>query len=153
MLSGNRSLEKNPTFMRVVAGALQRQDGLWLMHKRPLHKQHGGLWEFPGGKAEVYENQNEALIRELHEELGIKAVLDSHSSIAEARHASPTGGEKIVIALYTCRYWVGEPQALEGGSIGWFTPDEINKLDKPPLDAVLAEKLFEELADKGLQRR
>ena len=153
MLRGSQSLENNPTFTLVVAGALQREDGLWLMHKRPAHKQHGGLWEFPGGKVEVSEKQHEALIRELHEELGIKAVPDAHDPIAEARDVTPSGGEGIVIALYTCRYWEGEPQALEGGAIGWFSPDQIHKLDKPPLDVVLTEKLFEELADKGLQRR
>lgn len=145
-------MEKNPTFTLVVAGALQREDSLWLMHKRPAHKHHGGLWEFPGGKVEVSETQHEALIRELHEELGIKAVLESHSSIAEARGDAATDGKIIVIALYTCRHWEGDPRALEGGEIGWFTPDQIYELNKPPLDVVLTGKLFAELADKGLQR-
>ena len=77
-------MEKNPTFILVVAGALQRQDGLWLMHKRPAHKHHGGLWEFPGGKVEVSETKAEALIRELVEELGITAVLDSDNPVAQA---------------------------------------------------------------------
>ena len=137
----------------MVAGALQREDGLWLMHRRPADKHHAGLWEFPGGKVETAETQREALIRELQEELGITVVLDSEFPIAEAREENRTGGQPIVIALYTCRSWAGEPQALEGGEIGWFSPNEIRRLDKPPLDLVLVEKLFAELTDKGLQRR
>lgn len=139
--------------MCVVAGALQRGDGLWLMHKRPAQKHHGGLWEFPGGKVEEYENQQEALIRELREELGIDIVLDSHVAVAEARDDAQHGRKSIVIALYTSRDWEGEPRALEGGRIEWFTPDQIRRLNKPPLDVMLADKLFAELADKGLQRR
>jgi len=146
-------LEKNPTIIPVVAGALQREDGLWLMHRRPAHKHHGGLWEFPGGKVETTETQREALLRELQEELGITVVLDSDFPIAEAREEKSSGSQSIVIALYTCRSWEGEPRALEGGRIGWFSPNEIRRLDKPPLDLVLVEKLFAELTDKGLQRR
>ncbi|MEL7189935.1 MAG: NUDIX domain-containing protein, partial [Pseudomonadota bacterium] len=47
--------------MLVVAGALSRKDGCWLMHRRPAHKHHGGLWEFPGGKVEATEIPSEAL--------------------------------------------------------------------------------------------
>lgn len=145
MLRGSRSLEKNPTAMLVVAGALRRSDGLWLMHRRPEGKQHGGLWEFPGGKVEDAEKPPEALIRELQEELGITIVIDTPEPVANAEETSPSGLIRILMQLYTSRDWFGEPQALEGGQINWFEPAEIRKLPKPPLDVALAEQLFADL--------
>ena len=63
----------------VVAGALRSREEHWLMHRRPEEKAHGGLWEFPGGKVEPTEIPVEALIRELHEELGI--VVEAFASV------------------------------------------------------------------------
>ena len=135
-------MEKNPTFLLVVAAALQRTDGLWLMHKRPLNKHQGGLWEFPGGKVEASENTKEALTRELREELEIKADANSLIPAGFAAEQDHLGGPSIVILLYISPTWEGEPRAVEGESIGWFTPEEISKLSKPPLDCELAEQLF-----------
>lgn len=129
--------------MWVVAGGLKRPGGQWLLHRRPLEKHHGGLWEFPGGKVEGAEFPVKALIRELHEELGI-TVSKAHCTptlFAEDRVADGTRG--IVLLLYTVTRWQGEPQALEGGAIEWFEPSEIAALPKPPLDSELAAKLFE----------
>ncbi|RGP40308.1 8-oxo-dGTP diphosphatase [Altererythrobacter insulae] len=137
-----RSLERNPTIIPVVAGALQREDGLWLMHCRPAHKQHGGLWEFPGGKVEVSEKSTEALARELEEELGI-VLRSSHLCFTAKAEGPDASGEKIiVIELYTARTWKGSPESLEGGKVGWFTAQEIANLAKPPLDIALAAQLF-----------
>jgi 8-oxo-dGTP diphosphatase len=129
--------------MLVVAGALLREDGRWLMHRRPPGKHHAGLWEFPGGKVEDHEIPLEALIRELREELGI----DCDASVSEPVGFAETGraeaGRSIVILLYRIRRWQGEPEALEGGEIGWFTPAEALTLAKPPLDVALAGQLFQ----------
>ncbi len=143
----------------VVAGALRVAGGdagdTWLMQRRPFEKHHGGLWEFPGGKVEDAEIPVKALIRELHEELGI-TVRAEHcvpAGFAEERasEAGPQGGQihtetgrsPIVILLYTIDVWDGQPRALEGGRIGMFTPEQIESLDKPPLDRDLARRLFE----------
>ena len=126
----------------VVAGALRRADGLWLMHKRPLGKHHGGLWEFPGGKVEASEIPAKALARELSEELGIavdeRRIEPAGFAQSEADESAPA----IVILLYKISHWDGEPVALEGGEVGWFTPDQIEKLAKPPLDRQLCGPLF-----------
>ncbi|MCL9982641.1 MAG: (deoxy)nucleoside triphosphate pyrophosphohydrolase [Erythrobacter sp.] len=130
-------------WMLVVAAAMQRADGRWLMHRRPEGKHHAGLWEFPGGKVEPSEMPAQALVRELAEELGIGcdgAALEP-AGFAETRNRE--AGREIVILLYSLRAWLGEPQALEGGAIGWFTPAEVQALAKPPLDAVLAAQLFQ----------
>ena len=139
-------MEKNPTWIPVVALALQETGGRWLMHLRSEEKQHGGLWEFPGGKLELGETPTNGLIREITEELGI--ILESAAlepagfAQSEVEDAKAT----IVILLYTTRQWdLGlpvQPKALEGGAVGWFTSSEIELLAKPPLDVVLARQLF-----------
>ena len=147
----------------VVAGALrgrgQGTEGVsedtWLMQRRPFEKDHGGLWEFPGGKIEDTEIPVKALVRELREELGITIRVDDCIPAAFAEERRPrsdadcaqTGNKNlrspIVILLYTIDVWAGEPLSLEGGRLGWFTPKEIMELDKPPLDRELALRLFE----------
>ena len=147
MLPGNGELESNPTWVPVVALALNDGEGRWLLHKRPLGKHHGGLWEFPGGKVEQGETPANALVREIAEELGID--IESADLVPATFAHDPGGGVSpaIVILLYTCTRWTGVPQALEGEAIGWFAPDEIAALDKPPLDVKLAASLFENLPD------
>ena len=135
-------MEKIPTWMPVVAAALPDGKGRWLMHRRPLDKHHGGLWEFPGGKVEPHENPAESLIRELCEELGISADPAGLEPATFAQESPGAGTRSIVILLYILRDWQGQPHALEGEAIGWFTPEEILALDKPPLDVALARKLF-----------
>jgi 8-oxo-dGTP diphosphatase len=130
-------------WMLVVAAALQRADGRWLMHRRPEGKHHAGLWEFPGGKVEPSEIPSQALVRELAEELGIGCDGAQLMPAGFAETLAPEAGRQIVILLYSLTVWDGEPAALEGGAIAWFTPDEVLALAKPPLDAILAGQLFQ----------
>jgi 8-oxo-dGTP diphosphatase len=129
--------------MLVVAAAMHRADGRWLMHRRPPGKHHAGLWEFPGGKVEPSEMPAQALERELREELGI--ACDSCDLVPAGFAESPMDAAEraIVILLYSIGVWQGDPAALEGGTIDWFRPDEVQSLAKPPLDAVLAAQLFQ----------
>lgn len=130
-------MEKPPTVIPVVAVALLRRDGRVLMQQRPFGKAHGGLWEFPGGKVDAGESLDSALIREIEEELGI--VLDA-GALTPLTFAA-IAGEAVVILLYTCREWQGEPQCLEGEAIGWFTMAELDELEMPPLDVPLKKVL------------
>ena len=134
-------------WIAVVAGALDSGDGRWLMHLRPEGKHHAGLWEFPGGKVDAGEMPAAALVRELAEELGIVCAASDVVPCGFAETPGTDGGgggsPALVIMLYRLAHWEGEPQALEGGGIGWFTPEEISALPKPPLDAQLAARLFQ----------
>ncbi|MCZ8370472.1 MAG: (deoxy)nucleoside triphosphate pyrophosphohydrolase [Porphyrobacter sp.] len=129
-------------WITVVAAALHRADGRWLMHRRPEGKHHAGLWEFPGGKVEPNEMPAQSLVRELTEELGISCREDALVPCGFAESVGEGGGAALVILLYTAAAWDGEPQALECGAVGWFTPAEVLALAKPPLDIQLAERLF-----------
>lgn len=128
--------------MYVVAGALSSGEDRFLMHLRPEEKAHGGLWEFPGGKVEPTEMPVEALIRELHEELGIVVETASCEPATFAEDRRQPGQRPIVILLYTIADWIGDPRALEGGAVKWFSRSEIAALAKPPLDERLSERLF-----------
>ena len=141
-------LENIPTFWCVVAVALQRDDGGWLMHRRPDHKHHGGLWEFPGGKVESGETPADALVREIQEELGITLDRDALAPAGFAERAAEGGQPAIVILLYTARQWTGAPNALEdGAALGWYTTDEVMQLPKPELDIALSHRLFHNSSD------
>ncbi len=134
-------VEENPTWMPVVALALVDDRGRWLMHRRPAGKPHAGLWEFPGGKVEPGETPANALLREIAEELGLTISIEQLHPAAFAQSRGEGSELPIVILLYTCRQWSGEPQPLEGGGIGWFTPGDAAELAKPPLDHTLVAKL------------
>lgn len=139
-------MEKIPTTLWVVAAALDDGAGRWLMHKRPAHKQHGGLWEFPGGKVEPSEIPSFSLVRELQEELGIVVQAGDLVPMCFAQEAGNSAGRTIVILLYSLQRWQGDVEALEGGEVGWFTAAQIAQLAKPPLDIELAKGLFQKLS-------
>ena len=137
-------MKRNPTSIEVVAGALVDHAGRILLQQRHADRQHGGLWEFPGGKVESGETAVAALIRELDEELGIDLAADGPQRLTAA--ADPASG--LVIILYTCLEWTGDPRCLDAQALGWFTPGEMARLAMPPLDRPLAAAL-----EQWLQRR
>ncbi len=129
-----RGLKKIPTSLEVVAVALIAPDGRVLMQQRAAGRQHGGLWEFPGGKVETGETRESALVREIREELALDLDPALLEPLAEAE--DPAAG--IVIALYTCRVWRGEPVCLDAQALGWFAPEGLDALAMSPLDVPLA---------------
>lgn len=135
--------------MLVVAGVLVDPDGRWMMHERPSGKMYAGLWEFPGGKVEASENPLQSLSRELREELGISVIASSCRPLLFAADGARGVRPGIVLLLYSVSAWEGEPQALEGGAIGWFTPGEALALPMPPLDRDLAERLVKQSGPVG----
>lgn len=135
-------LTKNPTWIVVVAAAMHDGRGRWLMHRRPRHKHHGGLWEFPGGKVESSETPQMALVRELDEELGLRIDPGAFEPAAFAQSAAETDWPAIVILLYSSRFPGGNMRLEEDGETAWFEAREIGSLAKPPLDSALARQLF-----------
>jgi 8-oxo-dGTP diphosphatase len=120
----------------VVAAALIDADGRVLVAQRPFDKHHGGLWEFPGGKVESGETPVAALARELREELGIAIGEAEPLAFAESDSGGP-----MVLLLYRCRTWQGEPAPLEAEAIDWLAVDRLADVAMPPADRVLAAAL------------
>ena len=138
-------MENNPTILTVVALALMDATGRVLMQQRPVHRAHGGLWEFPGGKVEAGEGPSAALVREISEELGLAVAPGDLFPISFAAH-EPTGEAQIaerplVLLLYGCRHWQGTPVCEPGAALVWATPDKLAKLPMPPLDRPLLAAL------------
>ena len=130
-----------PTPVLVVAVALIAADGRVLLQRRKLGGEHGGLWEFPGGKVEPGESPQMAIRREIEEEIGVvldPAALAPLAFASDAEVPSPPR-KAYVILLYTCRIWQGEAECHDGEEIRWFAPEEFQALAMPPLDYPLAD--------------
>lgn len=121
--------------LMVVAAALVDADGRVLVQQRPPDTSMAGLWEFPGGKIEPGETPEAALVRELHEELGI--VVD-HTCLAPAAFASEALGDRhLLLLLYALRKWTGIPEARHATALRWLRPVQMHALDMPPADRPL----------------
>ena len=119
----------------VVAAALVDRDGRLLVQQRPEGLSMAGLWEFPGGKIEPGETPEQALIRELEEELGIDV---DQACLAPACFASePLGNKHLLLLLYVCRKWRGTPVAQHASALRWVRPVELHGLAMPPADKPL----------------
>lgn len=134
-------VEKVPTFVTVVAAAMRDEMGRLLLQQCPAHKRHGGQWEFPGGKVESEEIPRLALCREAFEELGVELDTTSLEPAGFAEEPPADGRPGLVLLLYTCEVWRGEPTSREGQAWGWFTLQEAAALDLPPMDRTLLEAL------------
>jgi len=123
-----------PTIL-VVAVALIDPDGRILIAKRPEGKQLAGLWEFPGGKVEPGERPEQALIRELKEELGIDVKEACLAPFVFTSHAY----EKfhLLMPLYLCRRWSGTVVAKEHSALAWVKPAKLRDYPMPPADEPL----------------
>jgi 8-oxo-dGTP diphosphatase len=119
----------------VAACVLQLADGAVLIARRPLGRPLAGLWEFPGGKVEVGEEPEEALIRELSEELGIEIAKADLRPLTFASHAYPDF--HLLMPVYLCREWQRNVTALEGQELAWVRPDALRGYDMPPADEPL----------------
>jgi 8-oxo-dGTP diphosphatase len=119
----------------VAACALLDREGAVLIAKRPEGRPLAGLWEFPGGKVEAGEEPEEALVRELHEELGIDIAKRDLAPLIFASHAYPDF--HLLMPVYLCRRWQGSVAAREGQELLWVKPGALHLYDMPPADEPL----------------
>ena len=125
----------------VVACALIDTDNRVLIAQRPEGKQLAGLWEFPGGKLEPGERPEPALIRELHEELGIAVKEACFAPLTFASHAYD--GFHLLMPLYICRRWEGDATSKEGQALAWVRANKLRDYPMPPADIPLIPPLVD----------
>jgi 8-oxo-dGTP diphosphatase len=123
----------------VAAVALLDVDGRVLLAQRPEGKPMAGLWEFPGGKLRDGETPEQALTRELAEELGIDTRESCLAPIAFASHAYQDF--HLLMPLFVCRVWRGIAQPLEGQALAWVRPARLRDYAMPPADQPLVAML------------
>ena len=119
----------------VSAVALIDVDGRVLLAQRPAGKSMAGLWEFPGGKVEQGETPEVALIRELEEELGINTWASCLAPLTFASHSYDEF--HLLMPLFACRKWQGQPMAQEGQTLAWVRPKDMRDYPMPAADRPL----------------
>jgi 8-oxo-dGTP diphosphatase len=121
----------------VVAAVIRDSEGRILLTRRPEGRHMEGLWEFPGGKVAEGESPADALIRELHEELGLETR--TGAPITFAVHEEP--GLRILLLFFSSEIIAGTPAPREGQEIVWVRPQRLPSYPTPPADADLVARL------------
>ena len=118
-----------------VVGAALVRDGRVLASRRTDPPRLAGLWEFPGGKVEPGETDEQALVRELREELGVEA------SVGNRLGPDLPIGETAVLRVYVCRIVTGEPMLVDHDEHRWLAADELDDVPWIEVDLPLLPDL------------
>ncbi len=121
----------------VVAGIVRDREGRILLTQRPPGKHLAGLWEFPGGKRESHESPQDALRRELHEEIGVDVGAMRRVICFPWNYAE----KSIFLDVYDISDFSGTPHAREGQEMRWEDPDDLPSLPMPAADVRIVAAL------------
>ncbi|MEQ8656873.1 MAG: (deoxy)nucleoside triphosphate pyrophosphohydrolase [Hyphomicrobiales bacterium] len=125
----------------VAAAALVDPDHRVLIAKRPEGKAMAGLWEFPGGKVEADERPEDALLRELREELGVETQTACLAPLTFASHRYDDF--HLLMPLYVIRRWNGAPTPREGQELAWVRANQLRSYPMPEADGPLIAPLID----------
>lgn len=139
-MSAGGTVSSKPIVL-VAAAALIDVDNRVLIAERPPGKSMAGLWEFPGGKVGPDETPEEALVRELEEELSIEVCDTCLAPFTFASHSYETF--HLLMPLYLCRNWEGQIRPREGQQIKWVRAARLQDYPMPPADLPLIPMLYD----------
>jgi len=123
--------------VEVVAALIRDEQGRYLITQRRKDSHLAGLWEFPGGKREAGESLEEALRRELAEELSARFEVGERVETVQWEYPERT----IVIHFYRCRLESGTIEPREDQAMDWVAPERLSELEFPPADRDLITRL------------
>lgn len=123
--------------IEVAAAILRRQDGSFLLAKRPVGKAYEGYWEFPGGKIELGETTHQALCRELHEELGITITTAYPWLLREFTYPHAT----VRLHFFRVTAWQGEVQGRENQQLSWQKNSQLSVMPLLPANLPILRAL------------
>jgi 8-oxo-dGTP diphosphatase len=127
-------LKMEPEHLSVVAAVIRRH-GRYLVCRRPVHKRHGGLWEFPGGKVKSGESLTDAVHRELAEELEVQVA-----SVGNVCYRHPDPENRCLIWFIETEI-AGAPFPAEHEEIRWCPPSDLPLLSFPPADEAFVRRI------------
>lgn len=136
------SMQKGGALLAVVCGLISNKQGEILIARKKVGKSLAGMWEFPGGKIEA-ESPEEALIRELREELGME--IGTPTYFTEVTHAYPT--ITICLKAYTAAHLSGPTHLTDHDLWQWLPVDQLMLLPLAPADVPIAQQFIERLKD------
>ncbi len=119
-----------PDWLHVAVGVIRKPSGEVLISRRPDHVHQGGLWEFPGGKCEPGETVEQALARELAEELGIEVA--AAEPLIQIRHRYPD--RQVLLDVFEVTAFTGTPRGREGQPLRWVHPGALRRSAFPAAD-------------------
>jgi mutator protein MutT len=122
--------------VEVVAAVIERDGGEILITRRPPGTHLAGFWEFPGGKPQAGETHEQALHREIMEELGAGIQVGSRIQTIDWHYPD----KRVRIHFYRCTV-TSEPRPLEGQDMQWVPRNDLPRYDFPPADAALLAHL------------
>jgi 8-oxo-dGTP diphosphatase len=127
--------------IHVAAGVILGPDDLVLLALRPRDKHQGGLWEFPGGKVEAGELVQQALVRELHEELALE-VLDCEPLLVTEHDY---GDKQVRLDVWLVTRHQGEPQGREGQALAWVPMADLARYNFPAANLPIVNALLQRI--------
>lgn len=122
--------------IQVAVGVITKNE-LFFVCRRQAHQHQGNKWEFPGGKLDEGESAEDALKRELAEEIGI--AINSSKHLMDIEHQYPD--KKVSLHVYIVSDFAGDPYGAEGQESAWFDFHELKNLDFPQANKTIIEKL------------
>ncbi|WP_312367457.1 Nudix family hydrolase [Stenotrophomonas sp.] len=125
--------------IHVVAAVITDARGRILLNRRTGNSDMAGLWEFPGGKREPGESSEQALVRELREELGIEAEVGEW--VMEVPQLYPD--KRLRLEVRMVRQWKGTARGREGQAITWVNADKLGRYSMPPADLPVVAALHQ----------
>lgn len=123
--------------VHVAVGVIQRDENI-LIALRPDHIHMGGFWEFPGGKVDAGETVQQALVRELQEELAI--VVTGFEPLMKIVHDYPD--KSVCLDVWFVTNFAGEPKGVEGQEVRWVSKHDLASYDFPAANKAIVAKLL-----------
>ncbi|WP_444919709.1 8-oxo-dGTP diphosphatase MutT [Microbulbifer sp. CnH-101-G] len=123
--------------IHVAVGVVRRSDGKILIARRPDHLHMGGRWEFPGGKVEAGESVQQALTRELHEEVAIE--VQQLQPLLKIQHDYEE--KTVLLDTWQVTAFTGEAQGLEGQETAWVAVQELKNYQFPDANQAIIEAI------------
>ena len=132
-------MKRSKELLNVAIGIIIDAENKVLLNKRKKNTTLSGYWEFPGGKIKPNETLNQALSRELFEELGIKIVATDPLDSIEYQYAE----HDVVLLPFRIIDYTGTPRGLEGQELMWCSYSQLQNINILPANRLLIERLLD----------